>query len=100
MRLLACFLALLLAAPALSLPIPQQTQIRPVGQDGCETCKQLIETVEEYLEDPETQAMVAAFVDDQVCALLPKDVADTCVQVGPISPGFDSMNANFECIGS
>jgi hypothetical protein len=91
MKVLACFLALalVLAVPALSLPSqPQHTQIRPVGQDGCETCKQLIDTVEEYLEDPETQAMVAAFVDDQVCALLPKDVADTCTQASPILTGF------------
>lgn len=64
-----------------SLAVREPTHEKLSGQeDECETCKQVVADLENYLNDPELQDSVVDFVLVNVCPLLPADASRTCTQ--------------------
>jgi hypothetical protein len=46
----------------------------------CDACLSVVSDAEDYLADPKTQDAIVAFVQTNVCAMLPQDSSRTCAQ--------------------
>ena len=54
---------------------------RPLHETPCEFCQTMVLSVEDYLDDPDTQLMITDFLDSNLCSALPAEVTDLCKQV-------------------
>jgi hypothetical protein len=79
--LLAAALLLAAAAPAARALAPGSVAapLHAAPADKCETCVAVVGDAERWLADPATQDAAVAFVQRNLCALLPDDAAATCV---------------------
>jgi Saposin-like type B, region 1 len=87
MKAVITALVLLLAVTSpcsLALRLPflkiQPSSLAVSDQTPCETCLKIVEDAEDYLASPKTQDTVVTFVQNNLCALLPKDSSRTCSQ--------------------
>ncbi|GAB4819732.1 hypothetical protein N2152v2_006778 [Parachlorella kessleri] len=94
--LLSALAILASAAPHLAVTEQRRTSLKPgmddpavsslqlptaaaAANDGvCDVCTNAIQSMEEYVSDPQTVANMATFLDQQICDQLPQSMVPTC----------------------